>query len=833
MTSRFKSGYRRQIFGAFLLGLSLFAVHAYSDTPWVDIDAKLSIEIGNGNEDYADETESVEKGRFVTYKLEVTNTGTETHSGLVALMETPMYMAYVPGSATFTKDSTQGAFPLPDIDNESALVTGFKIDNLFAGFTAVFTVRYQVNMVVDDPVYTLAWANVLGKYSVMPTVSNLIETRISGEAKANLSVVPKPSPVAGQSVNSGSYITYEYKLTNVGGLPATGIVFKTPDVPAHTTCITNCGTNNNLASLAPGESRSVTMLVQVNADLQGATEIVNTGYDLDTNESEAIKKKDPIIHPIGIGTDPEGGDFTVTIRQEPNIILNSANGAARPDKGDLTETVYEIWYRGRGHSNTYPMLSDSSSDFILTGNGQCYQYYPNRRGATTYAYNSSGGMCDYILDCPPHSQTIALSVQTKLPVEAPKLLFTKNTTSYQYGEASPDYTVNNYMKNGGTFELPRNFTESRAVENGANGIVGTKVDTTVLEDLWQYVQYDSWECSYSCGDDCTATVDMPLYRWEEVSSVPVALSDQDTTDITVYTSTAWLKTEGGHIGTNDRFTNGALTPANIVDLGTGLGMKPDFLTPSGNYTPIGETNSEFMIFGKNGTGEMKSEKVGEVWKQTGTEFPFLEKGEAYDRPDANNPRDYYVDMLERQMYGAVKTDALDSKLTGTVEIGDGIVWNNNADITIGEKGGAEVVFTGGQSRIYTTGDVYINSDIRLGTSAAQSYNAITSLRIDAKNIYVDGSVTNLEVMLLARGEFHSGKSKNQLRVLGDVIAKNANWEREPLLELSPTEFNKPSEYIIEDMRKYVVPVPGDTTLPDDYNIWRQVNPATGETLDAY
>ena len=66
-----------------------------------------------------------------------------------------------------------------------------------------------------------------------------------------------------------------------------------------------------------------------------------------------------------------------------------------------------------------------------------------------------------------------------------------------------------------------------------------------------------------------------------------------------------------------------------------------------------------------------------------------------------------------------------------------------------------------------------------------------------------------------------------------MIAQKANWERQPLDEISPTEFNKPSEYIIEDMRKYVVPVPGYTTVPDDYNIWRQVNPATGETLDAY
>ena len=138
-----------------------------------------------------------------------------------------------------------------------------------------------------------------------------------------------------------------------------------------------------------------------------------------------------------------------------------------------------------------------------------------------------------------------------------------------------------------------------------------------------------------------------------------------------------------------------------------------------------------------------------------------------------------------------------------------------------------------KSGIYTKGDVYINADIKYKTSRSSNYNDITSVRIDARNIYVNGEVEDLEVMLLAREGFHSGVSKKQLRILGDVIAKNTFWEREPLLEYDVEEVNKPSEYIIEDMRKYIVPAPGDTELPDDYTIWRQVNPATGEVLDSY
>ena len=39
--------------------------------------------------------------------------------------------------------------------------------------------------------------------------------------------------------------------------------------------------------------------------------------------------------------------------------------------------------------------------------------------------------------------------------------------------------------------------------------------------------------------------------------------------------------------------------------------------------------------------------------------------------------------------------------------------------------------------------------------------------------------------------------------------------------------------MIEDMRKYVLPPPGDTEIPDDHNVWRQVNASTGEVLDEY
>ena len=216
---------------------------------------------------------------------------------------------------------------------------------------------------------------------------------------------------------------------------------------------------------------------------------------------------------------------------------------------------------------------------------------------------------------------------------------------------------------------------------------------------------------------------------------------------------------------------------------------------------------------------MNSEQ-GEAWQSESVQFPFLQQGEAYDRK--NNPRDFKEDLLVRQKYGPVVTDQLPTTLKGTVDIGDNRVWHQTGDLIIGQEGIEDkVFFSGGQSRIYVDGDVYLKANIFYKTHESENANDITSVRIDAQNIYISGEVQDLELLMLARDSFHSGESYKQLRILGDVIAKAVFWERKPNLEISPDDINRPSEYIIEDYRKYILPVPGDTALPDEYSIWKQ------------
>lgn len=800
----------------------LFATPASANTPWQDLDLNVEIEIGDLENDFRDENKTFEKGRYVTYRVHLKNNGSKTHQDLVILMDSPDYMNYAPDTTHRSVNSPEALTLLPDDSGVSPLEKGFFIEHLSSGEEMFFTIQFQAEKeIADTQVYTAASAAVTSKYGAIPIFSNTVENLISGESRATIQVIAEAMPEAGSKVNAGFQIVYNYTIRNIGGEDAIGINFTTY-LPENTGCISGCGVHN-LGALQSNEFTLITMIVEVRADFGAATQISNIGFDLTGYQLEPIQNRTPIIHYIDSQVTRELGEFSVAIVQEPNIVLNSSNGLPRPDLADRTETKYTFTYKGRKQPFTYPTLS-STSGYVYRSGLPCSFSYPHQWGTYSYAYNSSGGGGSSLV---LQSSPIIFNVETTLPESAPKLLFVLDVSTYSYGETT--FIVNSFMKSGGVIAVPEVLTISRAVENGAMGIIGTTVNTTVSEDRWQYTQYSTRTCSYSCGDDDTCEVEIPLYQWEMASSIPVELEADATTDISVYTSTAWLKTEKGHLGSNDRFTNDVYTDANYVDLGV-----PEFsnhLTPSNLYTPPGETNADFMIFSKTGTGSFET-AAGEDWKVVGTGLPFLQRGNVYDREI--NPRDYYDDLLVKQKFGKVIENELASNLYGTVHLGDNTIWKNTGDITIGQLGlDDEVIFGGGRARIYTDGDVYINANIRYSASTGNSYGSITSIRIDARNIFIAGEVTDLEVMLLARETFKSGKSKNQLRILGDVIAGQAYWEREPLLETQPGEFNKPSEYIIEDMRKYVLPPPGDSELPDDYNVWRQVNPSTGEVLDAY
>lgn len=159
---------------------------------------------------------------------------------------------------------------------------------------------------------------------------------------------------------------------------------------------------------------------------------------------------------------------------------------------------------------------------------------------------------------------------------------------------------------------------------------------------------------------------------------------------------------------------------------------------------------------------------------------------------------------------------------------------NNATVILGQVKGDDLELSGSSVRLRVDGTVKIQGNIVYGSHRAKNYLNVPNLRIEAKRIEIDKDVEYIESQLQA-DYFATGISSRQLRILGDVIAKETHFQREPTAVSSPEEMenNPPSEMIIEDLRKYLVPAPGDTTLRDSYDMWQQVNPITGEAVDPY
>lgn len=856
-----------------LIGFLIVLTSGYlvtANTPEQDLNIQLFLEIGDEAEDFNDADKKIAKGQFVTYRIDIKNESSSSYyTDALVLMDIPDFMTYVPDSTFQIEGGGQTLIPdLVAVDPVSALESGYSIGPLGSGEIASFLVSYQVRTdITSDTEVTLAWANVATKYNSIPIQSNIIESEINGEPSSFLRIEVTSFPEAGQQVFSNGTISYSYIIKNNGGKKAEELILTT-FIPNGTDCISGCGAIN-IGTLEPNGVYSHSMDVRIKSSLTGLSEIRNEPFTLVGKDITEIKGG-PIIHPLTIQPAVDPGEFWIDVTQGPGIILNSKNGVtARGDQFDITDTQYRINHKGL-QEFVYPNASSPSGHHSF-GNGSCRVAHAYPEGAYFYAYNDfverncrNYGIFDSV-GCLPQlsSNPLQFELTIDLPSTAPELVDPANINSnrvthmYEYPGGPWSNPVNRYMTK--TTEPHKidvtGLMLSRAIRNGSGGSIKASIRTVgLVQSRWEYRTIQYRQCRYSCGRS-VCKVNLPIKRWVRQGGPESGvrnLTDDATANISVLTSTAWLKTQGGHVGTNI-YTDATRSsnPQNIVNLsyqniaGVQSGNSQAF-TPSNQYTPTDDqvaefsdgVNSDYMIFTKNGNSAGYDSEQGNEWVQTNSEFSskntpnFLQKGESYDRDEL--PREYDRDLLDREIFGEVKENGLPPVITSNIDVGNQVIWKNSGDINLGRRGFDDtLILKGGQARIYTPGDVYINANLKYEDKTVSSYEQITSVRIDARNIYIAPEVTDIEVMLLARNEFHSGSGNQQLRILGDVIADKSFWERTPLLEENPTEFNRPSEHIIEDYRKYVSPPPGDTQLPEERSVWRQVNPSTGEVMDAY
>ncbi|MGE3278626.1 MAG: hypothetical protein AB7J40_02390 [Candidatus Altimarinota bacterium] len=709
--------------------------------------------------------------------------------------------------------------------------------------------------------------------------NGLICVKVEDNPKLTVELTAIPS--ANNTVYQGSIITYIVRVTNTTKQPVANLIIEGL-VPPQTTCKSgNCnGVNiSNPPELQTKGSYEYSFTVQVSENATGSS-ITHPGqHIIYKGESEQIFEitSNSVTHALISALEPTG-DFTHDITLNRRIVLNSKDRTARADQGDQSKVIHTFQYTGT-NKQVYPFLSNGSAPPHTYTRNYCNEAgyngpsstYDAPFNSTLYLYNSSSSIRFQQLLSSSQMSNVDLNftITTDLPSDRPEFLSTtgrgsdhQDLINYQVssGRVIQDgiNAVNYFMKNGGEIidgyllDDGRNIStqlmstsDFRAVADGLGGEINTSNSGSstlgkVFEDTWMYQQVGNRPpitCSRRCGKStCYYYPTPPEYKWVLFSSRVIPLVTTDKDYITTLTSVAWLQTKNGHMGFGEDFwdiipSSGNPNWVQLSDRSLATEMKL--------YTPPNEHNADFIIYSPHKSDPLKS-KLGEKIASGSFDQGFLEngtlsRGEAYDRDEF--PRDYMDDLLNKQVYGKVirlnqastspsgmTVNGGTLQLSGTVSFSPDTIYYFKGDAIIG-NGTSDVTLSGGRARLVIEGNVDLRSNI-LYDRHSGDLTSIPSVRLHSTgNISIRPNVTDVELMMLAEQAFHSGRSDQQLRILGDVIAYKAFWERSPLNQERDDEemVNKPSEIIYEDFRKYILTPPGDKKLPDSGYFWREVN----------
>lgn len=726
---------------------------------------------------------------------------------------------------------------------------------------------------------------------------------------ATLSAVPTPD----KDVYQGTVIQYTLQLKNTTKQPVANLTISAADVALTTCHNSTCTeiTETNPGGLEDNFGEYFySYSLKVDDDAIG-NKIVNPGHSITYSGiggSNFSITSNSVEHDLKAEAVPTGSFFH-DINLTRRIVLNSADGSTArastgnsPDNGDETIIEHEFEYEGTGNE-VLPFLTSGQQlptnyqyDYCSRDVGYGYrgspQTYEASPGSSVRIYQSDQSVGQPISFNSLRSESVSFSITSQLPDTRPEMI---NSAG-----ANPDvinYTIspgpivedginaiNFFMKEGGRLLKTNGYTlrsengrtisssalarsSIRAIKDGNGGeIETTNRSEPIREDIWTYQESGRRNqrvtCSKPCGRfTCYSSFNPPEFRWfySGASSTPI-LEASDKDYISVLTSVAWLKTKNGHVGIGTPFWSGSGDP-NAVDLGDAVvNSQMKF------YTPPNEFNSDMLIYSHSGNDPLKSRlqgssriasqgiKQGYITDKLSGESKInlshnhqLSRGEAYDREQF--PRDYYDDLLNRQLYGEVIRLNNDlSQLSGlsgsdgnyrlsggsTYEVDK--IYYLKGNLSIGNPaapGENSYSISGGKARLFVEGSVTIYDNVQYSSHSGSDLATIPSLRLHSTgNISIHQLVTDIELMMLAENEFHSGNGDEQLRILGDVITYKAFWERTPLNKErdEDEEVNKPSELIYEDYRKYILTPPGDKKLPDIGNVWREVNPSTGRPI---
>ncbi len=670
-------------------------------------------------------------------------------------------------------------------------------------------------------------------------------------------------PLEGTTLYQGSHVSYFLEISNQSSQAVAELIIPMSQAQ-QTQCLSGlCAdltVNEPLELSGKFSQMNQETTVKVNDDAQ-SNSIIHPGYSIryrGADGDEIELQTNSVEHPL-ISRPEETGEFRHDIRLNRRTALNAAErNTPRSDRADTIEISHEFTYEGTKKSPVWPAMSGSRNYRLNVCNGQfpSYEDYDASFNASTILYNSENRQSELSTFEDLESADLEFQITSLSPKDRPELLVLSgiNDHTHQFsfpflGTRRDSRGLNGFMKQGGTiFSSELEKTVLRAVRDGVAGQISTTNQVLsnagaaqIREDQWRYsrtgTRIDPVRCTRCTSKGCFRYPAVaPIYHWKisQDRLIPLISNDQDYA--TVLTSVAWLQTKNGHLGFG--------SPIWASDPGTGdpnwvnLGDK---LLPSAMkwYTPPNQSNADLLVLHSGNqdpveSGLGSSGRVKRVDSQGFIDSPLegigpqISRGGAYDR--AENPRDYLDDLLNRQLYGKVirlnQAKQLPPGITrngseflveGNLFLEDDHVYHIKGELRIGKVGGSPVILSKGRARLLIDGSAQILSNVEYASSDANDLSQVTSIRLHTlRDIQVHPTVTDIELMMLAEGRFASGKSDKQLRILGDVIAQRAAWERRPLNNPreQDEEVNKPSEIIYEDFRKYLVAPPGDRKLQE-------------------
>lgn len=283
-------------------------------TPLTDFTAQLSVASNNANG-------TANAGDVLTYTLVVANTGNQALTSFTVNLPIPSKTDFLSAANGGVLVGSNVVYNLPNLlPGQSTTVTAqVTVQNDLTGVTAITNMATVASATLTKP-------------------SNQAVIGVGQRIDFNTSLTVSSSNANGKA-NAGDVLTYTFTVNNVGEQVLSGASILDP-LPAHTTFLNAdnggglSGSNIlfDLADIAPGQSKTVTAQVQVDADLTGVATITNLA-SFTSNQGD--KPMGPAVIDVLQNT-----DFATA------LAVSSSNANGKANAGDVLTYTFQVTNTG-------------------------------------------------------------------------------------------------------------------------------------------------------------------------------------------------------------------------------------------------------------------------------------------------------------------------------------------------------------------------------------------------------------------------------------------------------------------------------------------------------